>query len=472
MEDEYKNLTREDTKASDKSTAEQYGGVVKRGLLEAIPFYGERLADKFDAPLPETLGQRFAKRVSQNLPYNVPIMVANPVIGGATLLGSSIAGQAAEELGGGPLTQMAAEFVGGGAPSVARSAVGKMTGFKTPELTQLTKEAKKTGYEMGPGAKSRKGMAYGAGEDIEAMERNLIKATESATERAGNAAKSIDSKWLNQTQDKLGKEVKRIFGNKIFKTDYQDSSSISKVLNEAQSAFGEQGNVVKSIIESNIKGSRPGGKIIDEVQGRGFVIPLNSTFKAEDLRKAIIEVNSRLGSGSNPNQNRLLYELKNSLENIAQRNLQATDPKLVKDYAKWRSDYTAYSTLRDAYARAGEEGILKGGQINPKTLLDVIIQHGGNPAYAYKNPLYKDLAVFGDVIGTPKSLSSKGFTAAATNVLGQTLPAKLGASALQPKVLTPQQEKFRRIGVYGTPFSQLQLEPSLKKDEYSGYVKE
>jgi hypothetical protein len=472
MADEYKDLTTEETKTSDKSTAKQYGGVVGRGLLEAVPFYGERLAEKFDAPQPETLGQRFAKRVSQNLPYNVPVMAVNPVLGGATLLGSSIAGQAAEELGGGPLTQMAAEFAGGGIPSLSRAVVGKMTGFKTPELTELTKEAKQAGYEMGPGAKSRKGMAYGAGENIEAMERNLVRATEAATERAGNAAKSIDSKWLNETQNKLGKEVDRIFGNKIFKTDYQDSSSISKVLNEAQSAFGEQGNVVKSIIESNIKGSRPGGKIIDEVQGRGFVIPLNSTFKAEDLRKAIIDVNSRLGSGSNPNQNRLLYELKNALENIAQRNLQATDPNLVKDYSKWRSDYTAYSTIRDAYARAGEEGILKGGQINPKTLLDVVIQHGGNPAYAYKNPLYKDLAVFGDVIGTPRSLSGKGLTAAATNVLGQTLPAKLAASALQPKVLTPQQEAYRRLGVYGTPFSQLQLEPPSQKDEYSRYVKE
>jgi hypothetical protein len=472
MADEYKNLTKEETPSSDKNTAKQYAGVVKRGLLEAVPFYGEKLAEKFDAAKPETLGQRFAKRVAQNLPYTAPIIAVNPLLGGATLLGSSVAGQAAEEMGGGPLMQMGAEFAGGGVPSVARSVVGKLTGFKTPELTQLTKEAKKAGYETGPGAKSRKGMAYGAGEDIESMERNLVRATQAATERAGNPSKKIDSDWLNETQTKLGDEVNRIFGNKIFKTDYQDSASISKVLNDAQSAFGEQGNVVKNIIESNIKGDRPGGKIIDEIQNRGFVLPLNSNFKAEDLRKAIIDVNSRLGSGSNPNQNRLLYELKNALENIAQRNLQVVDPELVKDYAKWRSDYTAYSTIRDAYAKAGEEGILKGGQINPKTLLDVVIQHSGNPAYAYKNPLYKDLAVFGDVIGTPKGLSGKSLTAATTNVLGQTLPAKFLATIAQPKVMTPRQETFRKIGVYGSPFSQLQLEPSSQKDEYSRYVKE
>ena len=464
MADEYKNLTDEKS----DSTASKYGGVIKRGLAESIPFYGEKIAESAELPKPESLGQRFTKRVATNLPWNAPIMVANPLLGTATLAGSSIFGQAAEELGGGTLTQMGAEILGGGIPSFGRSVLGKMVGHKIPELEELVKKAKADDYEVGAAAKSRKGMAYGAGDDPEKLERNLTKATQKATERTGNKTDSIDSNWLNTTQTKLGSEVSRIFGNKVFKTDFQDSASITKVLNEAQSAFGDQGNVVKSIIESNIKGNRPGGKIIDEIKGSGFIIPINSTFNADDLRKAIIDVNARLGSGTNPNQNRLLYELKTSLENIAQRNLIKIDKQLAEDYSKWKADYTAYATLRDLYSKAGESGIAIGGKVNPRALLDIIVQRTGNPAYVQNNPLYKNIAEYGDILSAPKASTKMG-KSAVLSALGETTPSKALSSFLQPGILTPKEEMFKKIGIYGTPTSQIQLDSSkTQKDPYEG----
>lgn len=469
MADDYSEFTGKSTDSKEPDSLGQGYGVVARGLLKAVPVYGEKAADYFNLPKPKNVTERTAERAATNFPYALPALITAPPVGVAQWAGSTLAGQTAEELGGGPITQAGAEILGGGLPHAVSSIGGKLYGVIDPTLKSLSREAAKEGYYVGPGARTRKGMSYGSAETAKDLERNLTRATEEATSRAGNPSKIVDEKWINSTQTKLGNEVERIFGNKVFSSTPEDVNAINQIISKAENAFGEQGNIVKSIIENNIKGERPSGKIITELTQRGTTVPEFSSFSAKSLRSAIQEVNAKLGSGSSPAQNTLLYDLKTTLENIAEKNLKAIDPKLVSDYNAWKNNYTAYATLRDLIERAGKSGIDPTGKINLSTLRDIVDTKFGSASNAIKNPLFAKLAEFSDVLRTAKVPETSGVYQAAKQTLKESPPSKMVMGLLQPNVGTKRQTLAKSLGVVGTGLPQLQITSS-KRDPYSEFV--
>lgn len=403
-----------------KSETRGVAGQVLPGLKESIPFVSP---EKAEGPAPRTFGEKFTRRFARNLPLDVGIgAIGGPpgmLLGTGAAAGSALAGTAAEELGLGKGWQTAAEIGGGGAPVLGRKVLGKVGGFIEPQLEQAYSKGKQY-FEFGPGARTQKGMKYGTGETEEAAIRNLNKFTEEATRRAGSATNNINAGWIKETGNKLGKEVTDIFKGKRFSSDANFSTELNRIVNDSKGAFADAPNTIENIIESNIKGTRPRGELI------------SGNFAAEDLRKAIVEINQRLSSADGPKAH-YLGQLKDSLENLAGRNLQQYGPELAQRYNTWRSQYSSFSTIKDAYMREGKLGVTSSGQLNPEKLLDVIGQRTGG--YAARNPLYEGLGEFGTVMRY-KTFPEKGAIKSTVETLTESPLSKALQTTLQPRVLS------------------------------------
>lgn len=427
------------------------GGVIggaqqtARGVMEAVPFVGERMAEKAGLPEPATFGERLTRRAARNLPYALGAGMTGVGALPATIgwVGATGLGQAAEELKLPESYQSLAEIVGGAIPQAARTVVGKTAGFIEPQLEEVYKKGKKI-FELGPGAKSAKGMKYGAGETEESAIRNLNKFTKEATQRAGNASTKIDGDWLKETSKTLGSKAEQLFGNKKFSPDATFVTEINSLVRSAEGAFGEQGNVVKSILEKNIRGARPRG---------GFISP---SFDAKDLHSAIKEVNKRLDGATGP-QAGLLHDLKDSLERLAEVNFNKISPKLANEYNDWKKQYSSFATIRDISQRAGKEGITAAGQINPQAASNVIYSRTyGQPT---RNPLYENLGEFGKVMGYKKPPATSAIPALYQTVTESPL-AKALQLVFQPRVMSKAAERGRMSQTLAPAQKFTQIEPS------------
>lgn len=467
MADEYAEIAENlssPSGADDSSFVKQLqrkGKIATKGLFESIPLVGQSISERIKGPEPKTETERFLKRGASLAPYAIPGIMASPIVGTSSLILSTAGGEAAERLGGGPWSQAGAEMLGGGIPGVMRQVAGKTLGYIEPELESLSKLAKKEGYEIGPGARTRQGMSYGAGEDAEQASRNLKKATQEATARAGNVSDVIDAEWSKKTGTQLQNEVNGLFAGKRFNTDVSDVSNIQKIFNDSKSAFGDQYNIVESIITDNIAGARPGGKIV----GTGVTQLQPSVFDAEGLRKAIIQINYRLGTGENPVQNTLLYDLKDALDSIAEKNLSKQGGKKLADkYVDWKRKYHAYATINDVLERGGVDEAKK---INLPKLKQIILNRQGS-RNAGSHPLHDRLAEYADVIRSYTG-GQKGVVKAVSEIPGETTAGKAIKSALQPRVGERYDELRRALGTFAGPLAtQTQLTPSGKNDPYSG----
>lgn len=379
---------------------------------------------------PKTLGQKFGERFVQSAAFDVPIGAAfgglpGAGLGAVTALGSAVGGTGAEALGLSPNWQTAGEIVGGFGPQIGRKIAGKVVGYIEPQLEELAKKASKVGFEIGPGARSKQGMKYGAGETPEASINNLNKFTEEATTRAGSKTKNINGDWIKATDKKLGDEVTSIFKGKKFSADYDFTSQLNKIINDSKGAFADAPNTVESIIENNIKGTRPRGELI------------SSDFAAEDLRKAIVEINQRLSSADGPKAY-YLHELKDSLENLASRNLNRYGPELSQRYNTWRSNWNSFSTIKETYNIEGKTGVNAAGQINPQKLLDIISRRtGGN---ATRNPLYSNLGEYGSILKSAEP-TKPGIVKAAWETLSESPLGKALQTTFQPRVLSANAQR-------------------------------
>jgi hypothetical protein len=448
MDDEVKITPPSDSRSDEvKITAPESGiqraeKIARRGVVEAVPFVGEKIAEKQGLPMPESFGERLTRRTFRNLPYSLPAMAANPIVGGAGLATATLLGQAAEEFGVPESYQPVAEIIGGSIPSAVRTVAGKTAGYIEPQLKELYNKGKEL-FEFGPGARSAVGMKYGAGETEEIAIRNLNKFTKEATKRAGSAVDRVDGSWVDKTGKSLRNEANRIFANKIFISDPKFIQEVTDLAYKAEGAFGQQGNVVKTILEKNIGGKRAGGELV------------GPQFKAEDLRSAIVEVNDRLSSASG-NEAKLLHDLKDSLEDLAASNLRLYDPKLVKDYENWRKQYNSFATIRDAFSLAGKEGTTTAGQLNPQAMLNVIKNRtGGNPI---RNPLYGDLAEFGQLMPA-KQLKDKGFAISGLQTLTESPLGKALKLSLQPRAASKLESRLRTLQALSPAQQYTQITP-------------
>ena len=397
---------------------------VKRGFLEAVPFVGEKMAESADLPQPKTFTERLTKRAATNLPYALAAGATGVGAIPATLgfVGATGLGQLAEEVGVPKSYQPVAEMLGGGLAPFTRDISGRMLGYIQPPLEALYKKGKDLGYKLGPSARSEQGMKYGAGADPQANIQNLNKFTKEATARAGNPTESINADWIKNTGEGLGTEVNRLFAGQQFQSSQPFMQDLNKIAQEAEGAFGQQGNVVKTILEKNIGGQRAGGALV------------SPQFAAEDLRKAIVQVNGAL-TNAKGNEAKILHDLKDSLENIAATNLTRIDPtgKLTKQYNDWRTKYNSFATIRDVNQTAGREGVTAAGQLNPTKLLDTVTTRtGGN---ATRSPLYTDLAELGDILKV-KSVPLSGPLKAPVQFFTESPLAKALQTGLQPRAPT------------------------------------
>jgi len=400
-----------------------------RGFLEGInPFTGEKMAEQAELPLPTSFTERLTRRAARNLPA---ALATAPFTGGIPsaigYLGSVGLGTLAEELGVPESYQPVAEVAGAGIPQLGKNIIGRTMGYIQPQLQELASKAKKVGgYDIGPGAKTEQGMKYGTGDDPRASIWNLDRATKDATARAGNSieqGKAIDGQWIQQTAKKLGDEANSIFAGHRFSADQPFLEQINSLVTRAEGAFGEQGNVVKTILNSNIRGERPQGALI------------SGDFAAPDLRSAIVDVNARL-SGAKPNEVKILSDLKDSLESLAERNFTNLNlPELSQRYNTWKSNYSSFATLRDLFLTEGNLGVTRAGQVNPSKLLDIITQRtGGNPV---RNPLYENLAEYGPVLQAKKPVTQGGIKATLSELTESPL-AKVLKTTLMSKVPTKE----------------------------------
>jgi hypothetical protein len=397
------------------STAKQLGA----GAIEAVPFYGEKLAQKTGVAEPKTLTERTARRTGRTLPY---ALAAAPFTGGMSAVlglgGSVAAGQAAEELGVPKEYQPVAEIVGTGAGQVGADVLGRTIGYAEKPLVELYKKAKDI-FALGPGSRTAKGMKYGAGENPVEASQNLTKMTQLATERTGYPVKSVDDTWIKNTQQQLGKDVDKIFTGKTFYSDPQFLQELSILNAEANMAFGEKGNVVRTILEKNIGGRRVGGGLVDP------------QFEAKSLRGAIEDVNAYLANAEGK-QAQILHDTAETLHNLAEANLRSlpNGAKLVKDYQDWRKQYTAYATIRDTYQKVS--GRTAAGQIPLDELQQEIIRRSGTKASS--NPLFEKLAEFGPLFRGTSVSQRPGVATAAVRSLTESPISKALQLGLQPSV--------------------------------------
>lgn len=415
----------QDIEAPKKSSSEAVSGSLKaaqRGLYESVPFVGEKAATEAGLPEPSNLGERLTRRAARNAPYAaLAAPFVTPAGAAIGLAGSTLLGQAAEEIGVPESYQPIAEMLGGGFGSGARGIAGRTLGYTQPALVESSKKAAKAGYELGPSSKAERGMMYGAGPTEESAIRNLDKFTKDAAQRAGNplqAGKGIDGSWVTDTSKKLSNEANRIFSGKSFATTPQFSNDIVNIEREAAGIFGEQGNAVSNLLEKNIQGYRPGG---------AFTQP---KFKAEDLRSAIVDVNERLMGEAPANQKKVLYKLKDSLEKLVEDNFKSLNqPQLVKDYNDWKSNYHSFATIKDLVQRG--TGITGAKQIDPAKLKSLVESRtGGNPVI---NPLYDNLAEFGNILAA-KTTAAPGFLKAGYRTITESPLVRALGGVFQPSV--------------------------------------
>lgn len=414
MADDYSGLVKEEGSA--KSAGGLKGGLqaAGRGLAESVPFTGEALAEGLNLPKPGTFTERLTRRAVRNMPYAI---AAAPFTGSASVplyLGAVGLGQAAEEIGVPEEYQPVAEILGGGAGGAARSIAGKTLGYIEPKLASMYKQAKGV-FKLGPGAKTNQGMKYGYGENPVEASQNLSRMTELATERTGFPTKSVDGEWIKNTGRSLGAEVQNLFGNKKFNTDPQFLSEVGALVTDANVAFGEKGNVVKSILDKNIQGERVGGKLVDP------------TFDALGLRGAIEEVNQYLATAEGP-QAKILHKTAEALHNLAERNLQQIKPALVKQYRDWRKAYTSFATIRDVYST--KAGRTAAGQIPLDELHQTIIKRGNEVTH----PLFANLAEYGPMFRGATKTGRPNLLTASYQTLTESPVSKAFQSVIQPGV--------------------------------------
>ena len=459
MADDYSGLISEDK--STKSAGGLKGGLqaAGRGLAESVPFTGEALAEGLDLPKPGTFTERLTRRAARNLPYAA---AAAPFTGGVPAafgyVGSVALGQAAEELGVPESYQPVFEVLGGGGGQVAAGTAGRAIGYIEPELKAMYSQAKNT-FKLGPGAKTAEGMKYGAGDTAVEASQNLTRATELATERTGFKTKSVDGKWIDNTGKSLGNEVQQLFGGKQFKSDQQFLNEVGGLVQDANTAFGDKGNVVKAILDKNIQGQRVGGKLVDP------------TFDAMGLRGAIEEVNQYLATAEGP-QAKILHKTAEALHGLAERNLQQIAPNLVKEYKDWRKAYTSFATIRDVYSKV--EGRTAAGQIPLDELHQVIINRGSETTH----PLYKKLAEYGPLFRGARQTGRPNAATALYRTLTEAPVSKGLQSIIQPSV--PKQftgfpgKYLQKIAPYAQTAAPLtaytQTEKGKSADPYSGLV--
>jgi hypothetical protein len=439
-----------------------------RGLLEAIPFTGEKLATEAGLKKPDTFVERFTRRAARNAPY---ALASAPFTGGVPsalgFLGATGLGQVAEEFGVPEEYQPVAEIAGQGAGQLAAGTLGRTIGYAEKPLIELYNKAKKT-FDLGPGARTSQGMQYGHGDTPVAAAQNLQRGTELATERVGKRFKtnSIDDAWIKDTQDTLGKDVEKIFSGKTFYSDPTFLNNLQSLYNEANTAFGEKGNVIKTILEKNIGGQRPGGGLIDP------------KFNAMSLRGAIEDVNSYISTAEGP-QAKILHKTAEALHDLAEANLKAlpNGSKLLKDYQDWRKNYTAYATIRDTYQSTA--GRTAAGQIPLDELHQKIINRSGSEVQA--NPLYKDLAEYGPIFrgtakqerpgvfaGAMRTVSESPISKALQLAFQPVVPKRYGGALGKVQTAVPTLQMFSPAQQY----TQTPSEQKKSKDPYAGLIKD
>ena len=399
-----------------KSAGGLKGGLqaVGRGLAESVPFTGEALAEGLDLPKPGTFTERLTRRAARNAPYALAAAPFGGVPAALGYVGSVALGQAAEEFGVPESYQPVAEVLGGGAGQVAAGTAGRTIGYIEPKLNDMYKQAKNT-FKLGPGAKTAEGMKYGAGDTAVEASQNLTRATELATERTGFKTPSVDGTWIKNTGDALGNEVQQLFGGKKFTSDQQFLNEVGDLVKDANTAFGDKGNVVKAILDKNIQGQRVGGKLVDP------------TFDAIGLRGAIEEVNQYLATAEGP-QAKILHKTAEALHDLAERNLDKISSKLVDQYRNWRKAYTSFATIRDVYSKV--PGRTAAGQIPLDELHQTIIKRGNETTH----PLYDKLAEWGPMFRGTKQMGKPSVPVAAYRSITESPLAKLFQSAIQPSV--------------------------------------
>jgi hypothetical protein len=386
-----------------------------RGLAESVPFTGEKIAESYDLPKPSGFWEGVTRRAGRGLPY---ALAAAPFTGGVgSTLGlgfSSLLGQTAEEFGVPEKWQPTFEVLGEGAGQVGQGVAGRTIGYIEPKLAEMYQQAKNT-FKLGPGAKTAEGMKYGHGDTAIESSQNLTRATELATERTGFKTKSVDGPWIENTGRSLGNEVQQLFGGKKFTSDQQFLNEVGGLVKDANTAFGEQNNVVKAILDKNIQGQRIGGSLVDP------------TFDAIGLRGAIEEVNQYLATAEGP-QAKILHKTAEALHDLAERNLGQISSKLVDQYRNWRKAYTSFATIRDVYSKV--PGRTAAGQIPLDELHQTIIKRGNETTH----PLYDKLAEWGPIFRGTKQMGKPNPLQALYRTITEAPVSKGIQSLIQPSV--------------------------------------
>jgi hypothetical protein len=224
-----------------------------RGVLEAVPFVGEKMAGAAGLPEPKTFTERLTRRAATNLPYALAAGATGvgAIPAAAGFVGATGLGQLAEEVGVPKSYQPVAEMVGGGLAPFTRDVSGRMLGYIQPSLEALYKKGKDLGYKLGPSARAEQGMKYGAGADPQANIQNLNKFTKEATARAGNPTESINADWIKKTGGDLGTEVNRLFAGQQFQSNQKFTYDLSKIAHEAEGAAGPGQSIPQRIVISS-----------------------------------------------------------------------------------------------------------------------------------------------------------------------------------------------------------------------------
>jgi hypothetical protein len=422
MADEYGDrLGSSEGTGSRKSAGGLEGGLqaLGRGLAESVPFTGEKIAESYDLPKPSGFWEGVTRRAGRGLPY---ALAAAPFTGGlGSTLGlgfSSVLGQTAEEFGVPEKWQPTFEVLGEGGGQVAAGTAGRAIGYIEPALEEMYKQAKNT-FKLGPGAKTAEGMKYGAGENTVEASQNLTRATELATERTGFPTKSVDGPWIENTGRSLGNEVQQLFGGKTFTATPGGSqkflNDITALEQDANSAFADQVNVIKTILDKNIQGQRVNGKLVD------------AKFDAMGLRGAIEEVNQELATAEG-RRAKILHKTAEALHDLAEKNLEQVSTELVDQYRNWRKAYTSFATIRDVYSTV--PGRTAAGQIPLDELHQAIIKRGSETTH----PLYAKLAEWGPLFRGTKQMGKPNPLQALYRTITEAPVSKGIQSLIQPSV--------------------------------------
>lgn len=212
-------------------------------------------------------------------------------------------------------------------------------------------------------------LPFTAGTARDTAEGQLKKFTKAALEKAGVNADLATPDVLAAAENNFNNRFQNLISNTDVAVDGDLQKVVADIAGDRLQKLGPNKPIVESYLRDIIQQGRRGpisGKAYQEARS-------NLTSQARSIIK------------TDPFTAKVLKDIRNGLDDAAERSLQTTRPDLVPEWKQVRRDYANYKTIQDAASRVSNDSLE--GIISPAALLQSSMR--ANPSRSQKG--YGDL---------------------------------------------------------------------------------